>query len=186
MNIYRLPDNKYMSDEPNNDRVLYAEEENDIVLARVIGRGNHALSHAFKSMIDKLNTDSTSKHYIIDLSQCTCLDSTFMGTMAALALHQNSCRGDRPVIINANSTTERQLSTLGLNYLMDVCHEPKKVDSKNLKEAEAGEVSQYERITHMIEAHETLVDADSGNEVKFRGVLDALQDSLENEEESSA
>jgi anti-sigma B factor antagonist len=182
-----LPDNRYMSDEPNNDRILYAEEENDTVIVRVIGRGNHALSHPFKNMVDYLNTDSTSKHYIIDLSQCTCLDSTFMGTMAAMALHQTSCRGDRPVIINANSTTERQLSTLGLNYLMDVCHEPKKIETTDMKEAETkNEISQYERINHMIEAHETLVDADSGNEIKFRGVLDALNDSLENDQESSA
>ena len=178
-----------MNEPTNTDRVLYAREDDDTILVRIMGRGNHELSHTFKSLIDSVNTDSSSGDYIIDLSQCTCLDSTFMGTMAAMALHQTSVRGDRPVVVNANATTERQLTTLGLNYLLDVCHESMEVatDNKEMKAVEGKcDISQYERITHMINAHETLVDADSGNEVKFRGVLDALNQSLEEEEPSSA
>jgi anti-anti-sigma regulatory factor len=177
-----------MSNDKRNDRILYAEENDDTIVVRVIGRGNHELSHTFKSLIDSVNTDTTSARFIIDLSQCICLDSTFMGTMAAMALHQSACRGDRPIVINANTTTERQLTTLGLSYLLDVCHEEQASETPDeMKTAETKEaISQYERITHMIQAHETLVDADSGNEVKFRGVLDALNQSLEDQEESSA
>ncbi|MFW5870033.1 MAG: STAS domain-containing protein [Candidatus Sumerlaeota bacterium] len=190
MDIYRLPYDRYFMNEPSDtDRVLYARVDDDTILVRIIGRGNHELSHTFKSLVDSANTDTTSVHYIIDLSQCTCLDSTFMGTMAAMALHQTAVRGDRPVVVNANATTERQLTTLGLNYLLDVCHESTEVpaDNKEMKAVEGKcDIDQYERITHMIEAHETLIDADSGNEVKFRGVLDALNQSLDNEEPSSA
>jgi len=38
--------------------------------------------------------------------------------------------------------------------------------------------SRFERIVHMIESHEALIDACSGNEIKFRAVLETLNESL--------
>lgn len=166
-------------------QILYAQNEDDIVVIRVEGRGNHELSHALKNVVKKFNTRDFSPRYIIDIKDCICLDSTFMGTMAAMALHQTTCRKDRASVVNSNATTERQLTMLGLNYLLDIRTASAKESKKDteFQKAEAAQPeSRFDQILHMIEAHETLVDADSGNEIKFQAVLKTLGESLRREQ----
>ena len=174
-----------MSETDSKGQVLYARAEGDVVVVRVEGRGNHELSHTLRSLFEKLNRDSYSPSYIIDLAGCVSLDSTFMGTMAAMALHQTSCRQDRAVVVNTNPTTHRQLDMLGLNYLLDIhtrsAATPGVRDEDFLSAQQQAPSSRFNQIVHMIQAHERLTDISSGNEIKFRGVLDALNESLERE-----
>ena len=174
-----------MSESPSKGQIRYAQADEEVFVVRVVGRGNHELSHNLKNLFERLNRKDYSPAYIIDLDRCVSLDSTFMGTMAAMALHQSSSRKDRSVVVNANATTGRQLAMLGLNYLLDIhaTHaSATNVGDEDFRKAESTEpLSRTDRIIHMIEAHQHLTDLSSGNELQFKGVLDALTDSLEQE-----
>ncbi|HPS03324.1 MAG TPA: hypothetical protein PLA90_17430 [Candidatus Sumerlaeota bacterium] len=178
-----------MPDSTSQSLIQYAQLPDDVVVVRVIGRGDHRLSLALKTLGDQFKRPNYSPRFLFDIRDCTALDSTFMGILAALALHQKSSRQERTVLVNANPTTERQLTTLGLNYLLDIraggangiLQTP--VQFQNAETAATE--SRFQQIVHMIEAHQTLVDISSGNEVLFRHVLDSLQESAEHEKSSN-
>ena len=179
-----------MNESPSKGQIHYAQADQELFVVRVVGRGNHELSHDLKSLFERLNREDYSPAYIIDLDQCVSLDSTFMGTMAAMALHQSSSRKERSVVVNANATTSRQLTMLGLNYLLDIhaTHaSAAHVGDADFRKAERTEpLSRTDRIIHMIEAHQRLTDLSSGNEIQFKGVLESLSDSLEQENKEQA
>jgi len=169
-------------------RVLYAQPAEDVVVVRVVGRGALELSPTLRGLAGKLNRYDYSPAYIIDLEQCPALDSTFMGTIASIGLHQAACRKDRTVVVHTDPTTRRQMGMLGLGYLLDVRPSEEGSDdvlekipagvSDSFDEAELASQTRFERIAHMIESHEALIDASSGNEIKFRAVLETLNESL--------
>jgi hypothetical protein len=122
--------------------------------------------------------------YLLDMDQCTSLDSTFMGTMASMALHQRKTTGTPIVVVNIQPHVRYLLETLGLNFILEMRLPPAggpqaSVPSSVFRPAHGPELTPMERIAMMIEAHEKLVDVDSQNEVKFEGVLKSLRDSLD-------
>ena len=169
-------------------KVLYAQPAEDIVIVRVVGRGALELSPALRNLARELNRYDYSPAYVIDLEQCPALDSTFMGTIASIGLHQTACRKDRAVVVHTDPTTRRQMGMLGLGYLLDVRPSGEASDevlgdfpagsSDSFDEAELASQTRFERIVHMIESHEALIDVSSGNETKFRAVLETLSESL--------
>lgn len=174
-----------MNEKPKTGEILYAKADEDVVVVRVVGRGNHELSHTLKILVKELNRKDYSPFYIMNLEKCVSLDSTFLGSMASTAIHQTACRKDRALVVQANTTTDRQMRTLGLHYLMDIHKIPNGNQHpvpEDFKTAQTPDPpSNLERIVHMIDAHESLMDLSSGNEIQFRSVLDSLQKSLERE-----
>ena len=165
-------------------QVLYAQADNDIVVIRVAGRGNFDLSPSLKRVAERFSGPRSSPRYIMDLAQCPSLDSTFMGMMAAMGLHQMTCIKEKIVVVNVNGTTETQLTKLGLKYLLDIHGKDASVLPVPESEFQASRPeaqSRFEQTVHMIESHQALIDANSGNEIQFRSVLDSLSASLDRE-----
>jgi anti-sigma B factor antagonist len=165
--------------------ILYGTNGDDVVIVRVVGRATLDLSPQLKILANYMNNKDFSPNYIMDLEECTTMDSTFMGVLATMAMHQIACRKDRLMVINANTTTRRQMDTLGLKHVLTIrqaANEPAPIpDPIDFKMAEPVEVSRLEQIAHMIESHEALIDMYSGNKMKFDGVLQLLNQSLNRE-----
>ena len=167
--------------------ILYARMPDGIVVIRVLGKGTHQqasnLLHVFQTTRD-LNPPP---FYVIDLDQCTTMDSTFMGTLASIGLFQRREQGSSVVVTNLSDHVRNLLNTLGLQYILDLRAEHGKtmehVDSEAFKPADPPAISNLDRILMMIEAHEQLVDANDGNEIKFESVLKNLRESLAREQQ---
>lgn len=171
------------SDQKSAD-ILFAEAEDNVVVIKVVGRGNFNLSPKLKKITDNLNEEQGSRKFIIDIEECPTLDSTFMGVMASIAINQSQHQDTKTAVLNPNPTTIRQLGTLGLSYLLDIYADPGELNAPEAVEFKSlpnSPQSRFEQIVHMIESHQTLVDAHSGNEIKFRAVLTDLEQSLEQE-----
>lgn len=179
----------------SQEPILYARLPDGIVIIRVNGKGTHqqtsALLHVFQMTRD-LNPPPS---YVIDLDQCTTMDSTFMGTLASIGLHQRRERGTSVVVVNSKEHVRYLLNTLGLHYILDLRPEQgqdcaadgvggaaAQAGDAAFKPAEAPAMTNLDRIVMMIEAHKTLVDVDEGNEVKFDSVIKSLRDSLAREQ----
>ncbi|MCL5269174.1 MAG: STAS domain-containing protein [bacterium] len=161
----------------------YARIPEGIVVIRVNGKGNHQNSVCLRRIFELTRADNP--RYIIDLDHCVTMDSTFMGTMASIALHQKSTTASLPIVTNIKDHVRRLLETLGLKYLLDMrAGDPmrEQLAQTPFQPAETPEPSKLDRIVMMIEAHERLLDVDSENEIKFEGVLKSLRDSLQREQ----
>jgi anti-anti-sigma factor len=167
------------------DAISFAECGGAVVI-RVSGRGSFANSVELKRISDHFfdKQGSQACRFIIDLDDCQTMDSTFMGVLASIGLRQKRDSGELMAIVNVNAQNVRLLQTLGLAHFMHV--RPKgaaapDTSGASFQTAQKEDVSKVDRIVHMIEAHETLCDADSGNAVEFDKVLRFLRESLERE-----
>ena len=113
--------------------------------------------------------------FILDLEKCELMDSTFMGTLAALAFNLRDSKDGRLRVVRANSRNFSLLESLGLDHLFAVEPEPTDPAPPTLtKTGAAGQDSEETRI-HILEAHEALVEADPRNAVRFQDVIEYLK-----------
>ena len=157
-----------------------------MALIRVEGRGTFQNSVALHQFGEHLQQPGVSPRFVVDLDHCPTMDSTFMGTLARIALHQSSTGNGRLIVCNANEQNKRLLKTLGLTHLLDVRQQtPEKLEKAEaeLRPAQVAEVGRLDRVILMITAHEQLVDLDTQNEVRFQNVLKYLRQSLQEEQQ---
>ncbi|MCB1232305.1 MAG: STAS domain-containing protein [Verrucomicrobiae bacterium] len=154
---------------------------------RVEGAGSHQNSDRLRDFARRRIADGTTS-FVIDLANCPTMDSTFMGTLTALALELKR-RGSNTAgieILNANERNRQSLTKLGLQHLMridetgDSWQEERELVAENLSRplTTAG-LDRQERIEMVLEAHEALVKANAENRSRFRDVLEYLQRDLE-------
>jgi anti-anti-sigma regulatory factor len=170
--------------ESPKSQIQYAlADEGSIVIIRVVGRGNFELSPCLKSVVEKFSKTEASPQFLLDMEKCPTLDSTFMGMMAAMGMDQRRRTDVKMKVLHTNPTTMSQMEKLGLKYLLDIrsggngAH----VLNSDFESAAGYRQSRLERMAHMIESHQSLIDAHSGNEIEFRSVLDSLNAGLEQE-----
>ena len=120
--------------------------------------------------------------FIVDLNSCSVMDSTFMGTLAGIALRLREFGNGRLVVRNANQRNADLLENLGLNNLFEIESKGSSAKSENHLEAAPLEpkdsTDRSDQAACMIEAHEALVDADPENLARFKDVLEYLKQDL--------
>ncbi len=184
------PTDPTTTSEPLSDPSIQCATLDDgrVAVVRVIGRGTFMNSVPLAQFAEFLQKHCDQKRkFIVDLSECPTMDSTFMGTLAKVTLSQMKENCGKTIICNANEHNRRLLKTLGLTHVMDLRQKaPEELHHEDLelRPAQAQPVNRIDRIVHMIEAHEKLVDLDTENEVRFSNVLKYLRQSLEEEKEA--
>ncbi len=129
------------------------------------------------------------RQIVIDLANCELMDSTFMGTMAGIALRLREMGSGGLTVLRANERNSSLLENLGLDHLFSQSL-PEGVSDPALDEAAevlpTGPVSgpDDQRAT-MIDAHETLVEVSPANEAKFRDVIELLKQEPDKESSES-
>lgn len=164
-------------------------EGGTVALVRIVGRGNFQNSFAFKQFAELVQGPGKPHQFIIDLGQCPTMDSTFMGVLASVGIRQEKSGNGKLIVINANEQSTRLLKTLGLTHLLEVRHDQvgDLVHAEGaLQPAQVGTVSRVEQICIMLEAHKQLIDLDNNNEVRFRSVVEMMEDSLRREQDKQA
>jgi anti-sigma B factor antagonist len=150
---------------------------------RCEGKGSFLNSFALKEFGDS-RISAGEKCLVIDLEECTAMDSTFMGTMAGLANRLNE-KGAVLQIASANEKSRRSLEDLGLDYLMDI--NPEQPVWAGLEERARALLILYSvgmkagstlHTRHILEAHEILTDANEENREKFSEVIGLMKEQL--------
>ena len=149
----------------------------DTVWARVEGRATFQISPGLKKYAAERMLDGF-RRFVVDLSDCETMDSTFMGTLAGIALHLGEIGQGDLKVVNANKRASSLLSNLGLDQLFEVLEAgasgvrfPEPVQ---FTEANGTRLTQEESRAQMLDAHQALVEADAENAVRFRDVLEVL------------
>ena len=164
---------------------IFADTESSpAVWIRVEGKGTFENSAGLKAFSEQMMEGGRRK-FVVDLKHCPAMDSTFMGTLAGLAVRLRD-RGDGLLwVLNRNERNSELLEGLGLHMLFADSEPPKTADGGSAaNEAEVVVTPKADRaVTRdvMIEAHETCVQVNPDNAAKFKDVLEHLKESAKRE-----
>jgi len=150
-----------------------------IVWVRVEGRGTFQVSAGLKEYTRRM-IQRGHRGFVVDLSGCELMDSTFMGTMAGIALRLREIGSGSLTVLNANVRNQSLLENLGLDHLfeselapgVEPASAPDRSRQHKLEQPPAGADNQRSTI---LSAHEALIAADPTNENRFKDVLELLK-----------
>lgn len=151
---------------------------------RAEGKGSFLQSPALKECAETL-VSAEHPSLVVDLEECSGMDSTFMGTLAGLAMAINKKFGGQLHVVAAAERNRRSLEDLGLDFLLKI-NEPNMPWSDRLGDARSNlracETSRpaaiRNRAEHILDAHRKLSGLNENNSRKFEGVLSVLQAEL--------
>jgi len=153
------------------------------VWVRVEGKGSFLNSSGLKEFAREM-INRGYREFVIDLANCPVMDSTFMGTMAGIALHLREIGQGSLRVIHLNDRNSDLLSNLGLDQLFVIGTSGLPVPNAGDAQTQPIEASgnagadRAEQAQTMLEAHEALVEAAPENLTKFKDVLDYLKQDL--------
>ena len=169
----------------NNQDNLTAAFIDQTAVIRVEGRGSFKTSPPMKQFIQRVVESKKAKRILIDMSDCSGMDSTFMGVLAGLSYHIKDKSGFTLKITNLSEKNEKLLTTLGVdrvvNYSLTCTGEEKELmasQGNSSQTLESDSTNTLEAAETTLEAHETLVDINPDNFVKFKSVIELLQDDI--------
>lgn len=143
------------------------------VWIQVTGRGSFQNSTGLKDLAAKM-TERGHREFVIDLKGCELMDSTFMGTLAGIALRLGD--GGLVKVVRANPRNRQVLSNLGLDRILTLEDAPPAPPSDiNLRDASVQPPPRQTERDTIIQAHENLVAANPENAIRFKDVLDFLK-----------
>lgn len=151
---------------------LEAARTKEAVYVRVVGLGNFNNAGPLREYCEGAFNEGAC-NVIVDLAQCTGLDSTFMGTLMGFI----GFGGGNPVavsIVNATPTTTRAMNSLGLPKILHVRDEPVEVPECRLQRLREGWQDKKRRTLLIRDAHLALIKADRENESRFGPFVEAL------------
>lgn len=150
---------------------------------KIAGRANFSSSIDFKTLVQELQRKGYT-YFVLDLSECTLMDSTFLGVLAGFGLQGTATKVGRPCttmeLLNPNERVTELLESLGVLHLFKLSQGP-------LQEASDGNQSvplspcspSREEVTRAcLEAHQTLIQLSPQNAAKFKEVATFLAEDL--------
>jgi anti-sigma B factor antagonist len=149
---------------------------------RIIGRANFTSSVDFKALVDEL-LGRGCKCFVLDLSECVLMDSTFLGVLAGLGVKLSRGKTDKAPqgveLFNPGPRIVELLETLGVLHLFEFARGAitPPVPTQTLEHTPAEPTK--EELTHAcLEAHQTLIDLNPANAAKFKDVAQFLAEGV--------
>lgn len=154
---------------------------NKVVWIRVEGKGSFLNSAGLKEFARAM-INRGHREFVIDLRNCPVMDSTFMGTLAGIALRLREIGQGSLHVTNLNERNGDLLRNLGLDQLfaIDLCGitPPAEIPAEAQSLNPANGPDRTAQAQTMLEAHEALVEASPENLTKFKDVLEYLKQDL--------
>jgi anti-sigma B factor antagonist len=148
---------------------------------KVEGKGSFLNSDNLKEFACRM-LDRGYREFVVDLAECATMDSTFMGTMARVALRLKEFEGGHFEIVHCGSRNQELLSGLGLDGIFNIDPNDRSASECGALEQTLAQQSPDERKKRqtetMLEAHQALCEAAPENILRFKDVLDFLRQEL--------
>jgi anti-anti-sigma regulatory factor len=159
---------------------------------RCEGKGSFMNSPLMKSFGDARVEEGESL-LVVDLADCSGMDSTFMGTLAGMATRLAKVDGGMLQVAEADERNRRSLEDLGLDFLMEI-NPDQALWSERLEEIRSclepalprDGIDQLQRARHVLEAHEELSEINDKNAREFDNVVGTLRKQISDEPESDS
>ena len=163
-----------MVDNISAESKILVAKQGAIAQIRATGRASFKLCPDLREFCSRAMRQGVNR-LIFDLSECTAMDSTFMGTLAGLGLEgRGKCE---VVLVNITDTNRHLLDGLGITRLFQFRTTAKTaLDWNTLCSTVDGESAQdmMKAAPTVLAAHQNLMQADAGNIPKFKSVVEML------------
>ena len=156
--------------------------DEQLACIRIIGRANFTSSVDFKALVDELRQRGC-KCFVLDLSECVLMDSTFLGVLAGLGLKLTTGDGE-PVrhgveLFNPSPRIIELLETLGVLHLFTITQSSfTPTAATQTLEHTPTNPSKEEVTRTCLEAHETLMALSPANAARFKDVSQFLAEGV--------
>lgn len=148
-------------------------------LVKVIGIGDMHLAPTLDDLTIMLGRDGC-KHLAIDLSECTGMDSTFMGTLISINVRYSDDEGWM-CLINVPPECQSLLKMLGVWGMVPV-RESFEIQSVKTARIKPPREDVSEKRMQIIKlAHQRLVEINDDNRDRFGPFLQSLKDDIDEE-----
>lgn len=153
--------------------ILVDAESGPEVRIRVEGRGTFQNSPALREYSRRM-IEEGRRRFVVDLQDCTGMDSTFMGTLAGISMRLQDAGGGDLWVINRGQRNGDLLAGLGLDALFSSKPLP---EGLNGSKAEPVHYPADKAATReaMDEAHKVCVTVNPANAEKFKDVIELLR-----------
>ena len=156
----------------------------EAVWVKVEGKGNFLNSGNFKEFAREM-VNRGYREFVVDLENCVMMDSTFMGTMAGVALRLKELGRGHLHVVHCGQRSRDLLTGLGLDQVFSIHSNgtspptEENVVTKALPEEPTAQ--KQRQAQQMLDAHEALCAAAPENFSRFKDVLDYLKQDLHQE-----
>lgn len=154
---------------------------------KIAGRANFTYGPDFKTLLAELTRRGYS-HFIIDLSECTLMDSTFLGILAGfgLKLNQAAAPDQRGIeLLNPSVRITDLLDNLGALHLFKVASGALQLpDDVQTQTPDSTNPTPKEITRTCLEAHQSLMAVNPDNAARFKDVTRFLAEDLKRPENS--
>jgi len=149
---------------------------------RITGRANFSSSIDFKTLVHELRLRGFCC-FVLDLSECILMDSTFLGVLAGFGLKMSGAGKDQGnsaiELLNPNERITELLENLGVLHLFKLSEGPLPVpEHTDTLTAGPAQPNKEEMTRACLEAHETLMAINPDNAAKFKEVAAFLAEDL--------
>lgn len=155
---------------------------------KIAGRANFASSPDFKTLLSELAHKGFG-HFIIDLSECVLMDSTFLGVLAGFGIKfsPSGASAERGIELhNATARVTELLENLGAVHLFKLTSGDLKLPGETKVCTPESINPSHEQITRTsLEAHQTLMAMNPENVARFKDVAQFLAEDLKNVEKAT-
>ena len=158
---------------------MFSDSHIDVALcgramyARITGLANMGNCMTFQDFSTVL-LDAGYERIIVDLSQCTGMDSTFLGVLAGMATHIEDRKAPLVVIVNASPSNVETLDDVGLTNFVEIHPEPVAVPDIETYRIDDDQIPDMDRVEFIKESHEKLISIDERNRQKFGALIQAM------------
>lgn len=152
---------------------------------KIVGRANFTSSIDFKTLFNELLQKGYTC-FILDLSECLLMDSTFLGVLAGFGLKmtaQPATDGLQPArgieLLNPNARIAELLENLGVIHLFKVVNGTLEMPKDTTPHPTPAPTPSREDVTrNCLEAHKTLMEIAPANVPRFKDVAQFLAEDL--------
>lgn len=160
---------------------LFVLVGDEFACVKIVGRANFTSSIDFRTLINEL-VEKQYRYFVLDLSECVLMDSTFLGVLAGFGLKMNQANCDRTGTIELANPNERVadlLENLGVLQLFKVTEGPSRVPQGAEPCLQAPSNPSREEVTRAcLEAHRTLMAINPENVGRFKEVTQFMAEDL--------
>jgi anti-sigma B factor antagonist len=163
---------------------LFVFVSGHLACIKIVGRANFTSSIDFKMLVTELGEKGFTC-YVLDLSECMLMDSTFLGVLAGLALkmqetHTGNGHDQVIELLNANARNLESLESVGVLHLFRVLTGADRLPAELALHATVptAKPSREEVTRNCLEAHKTLMEICPSNIPKFKEVTQFLAEDL--------
>ncbi len=154
---------------------IWVYRQPDKLWLKIIGRGNFQNAHFLKEILaDLIEHQDRIAEADVDITECSGIDSTFLGGLANFALQMKK-QGATTTISGATGRYRELLENTGLSLLTTIKSEKQKPPSAEMTKLEFEIADKETAASTMLEAHETLAKLSEQNQARFQNVIDYLR-----------